>query len=156
MDFYRKRDQAIIDFAVATIDIKEAHIYASTPDLDKKPDIRVFRFQSNEDREFGRRFSDDYFYSDMGACYMAWKDQKEEDLLTVLREMVIELSSRGIPVNNVIREFAKISQFAAQGADSFPMARALSVALVGEAYDDTDYWRQFVTTTRSSKRPVVS
>jgi hypothetical protein len=49
----------------------------------------------------------------------------------LMLETAIDLAMQGIPLADVLKEFAMVKEFRALGGESYPMCRALTSALVG-------------------------
>lgn len=130
---------------VGSIDIADAHIWwRGGFCAQSEMDVKVYQFLSPDDLFFSQLERNDAGgYSDIGACECGWREMGCDDLLRRLHEMFFDMSVSGISPSQIICEFSKIRQFAALGAESYPMARALSRAVQGRAYDDLDRWQVF-------------
>jgi hypothetical protein len=68
----------------------------------------------------------------IGAAYSTWKDATNGERVQLMLETAIELVMRGFNLGDVLREFAKVKQFRNLGNKSYPMCRALTIALIGK------------------------
>lgn len=150
MSFTDDLNSACAAHEVGTVDLKNAHIWfhPAFNGAEPGPILFVFDFLSDEDQHFSalvrnRTAPGGVSYSDTGACMASWKNQSTEQLLMELQERLIELSVNGGSMKQMVCQMAKIKEFAALGADSFPMARALSSALAGKSYENMEFWSQF-------------
>ena len=110
--------------SVATIPAEEAHIWF---DHERRL-LAVVRFQPGHN-PLGR------FACDTGASEKRWRDASPVERQRELYELAIEFMVAGHDPKHVVREFAKIREFAATGGQSYTMARALTEAIEGRAYE---------------------
>lgn len=75
--------------------------------------------------------------SDFGAHNTVWRQQySDADRVSVMMDYALELCVKGCDPAEVVRQCCKVRQFYEQGADSFPMRRAISEACHGAARED--------------------
>jgi hypothetical protein len=108
------------------IDAKDAHIWWEPDD----GHILVARYGEHT-REPGPGF-----WSDVGASMTNWRELSDAERVLWLRELALDLHmTSGIPMDAIVREFAKIREFYDLGRRSHMMCRVLTKALTGTAYD---------------------
>ena len=120
---------------IATIPAVEAHIWWTGDDGMEPRRLTVVRFQPGQ-RPLGR------FASDAGASEASWRKASPAERQRLLCEMAIEFMVAGHDPKHVIRELAKIREFASAGGKSFPMCRAITEAVEGEAHEDIEAFRE--------------
>lgn len=120
---------------IATIPAAEAHIWWTGDDGTEPRRLTVVRFAERKE-PLGR------FACDTGASEASWRRASPAERQRLLYQMAIEFMVAGHEPQHVIREFAKIREFAAAGGKSYPMCRALTEAIEGEASDDVEAYRE--------------
>lgn len=83
-----------------------------------------------EDHNLGSLWADP-----IGATYLQWQEMTNPQRVQLMLETVIDLAMQGYPLKTVLEAFATIDEFRALGAQSFPMCRALTAALVGRCLE---------------------
>src|SRR5262249_58745531 len=71
----------------------------------------------------------------IGAHYVQWQEMSNDRRVLLMLETAIDLAMQRYPLEHVLTEFAKVTEFRALGAQSFPMCRALTKALVGKSLE---------------------
>ena len=74
----------------------------------------------------------------IGATYGNWQKASDEQRVREMLETAIELAVvDGFAIRDVLVAFAEVTEFRALGRKSYPMCRALTKALVGQALEFT-------------------
>jgi hypothetical protein len=76
-----------------------------------------------------------YWCDPIGAAYSAWHTMTDKERVNLMLETAIDLAMQGWPLKDVLTAFASIRQFRALGSVSYPMARALTAALLGQCLE---------------------
>jgi hypothetical protein len=71
----------------------------------------------------------------IGAAYSDWHKMTNKQRVRLMLETVIDLAMQGYPLKDVLTAFASVRQFRSLGSESYPMARALTSALVGQCLE---------------------
>lgn len=71
----------------------------------------------------------------IGAAYSEWHTMTDKERVRLMLETVIDLGMQGYPMKDLLIAFASVRQFRALGSESYPMARALTSALVGQCME---------------------
>jgi hypothetical protein len=71
----------------------------------------------------------------IGAAYSEWNDATVAQQVRLMLETAIDLAIQGFDLGEVLRAFATVPEFRALGGQSYPMCRALTVALVGKCLE---------------------
>ena len=71
----------------------------------------------------------------IGAAYDSWNKATEAARVQLMLETAIELTMHGFNIGAVLREMAKVRQFKHLGEESWPMCRALTMALLGRCLE---------------------
>jgi hypothetical protein len=73
----------------------------------------------------------------IGASYSGWNEATDAERVKLMLETAIDLAMQGFPLDRVLRAFATVTEFRALGGKSYPMCRALTMALVGRRLEPT-------------------
>jgi hypothetical protein len=114
--------------AVGSIPAVEAHIWWD----DERRLLAVVPFGPGQ----CRTLTTNGYTCDAGASEASWREATQAERLRLLYEMAIEFMVAGHDPKHVVREFAKVREFAELGGKSYPMARALTEAIEGQAVED--------------------
>jgi hypothetical protein len=71
----------------------------------------------------------------IGAAYSEWPTMTDRQRTHLMLETVIDLAMQGFPLKAVLIAFADVREFRALGSQSYPMARALTSALLGQCLE---------------------
>jgi hypothetical protein len=71
----------------------------------------------------------------IGAAYSDWHKMTDQGRVRLMLETAIDLAMQDFPLKDVLTAFASVRQFRALGSKSYPMARALTSALVGQCLE---------------------
>jgi hypothetical protein len=71
----------------------------------------------------------------IGAAYSQWREMSDDHRVQLMMETAIDLAMRRFDLGHILREFSKVKQFRALGSQSYPMARALTSALLGKCLE---------------------
>jgi hypothetical protein len=71
----------------------------------------------------------------IGAAYSEWRKMKNPVRMRLMTETAIDLAMQGIPLKDILIAFAQVTEFRALGSESYPMARALTSALLGRCLE---------------------
>jgi hypothetical protein len=88
----------------------------------------------------------------IGAAYSQWDKMSNDERMRLMTEMAIELAMRGFSLKDVLTAFAQVVEFRALGAQSYPMARALTSALLGRCLEPAGEEFEYVLRTYSPER----
>jgi hypothetical protein len=94
--------------------------------------VRTHKWGCPEDRHGYRRTG---WCDPIGAAYPHWHKMTDQERVHLMLETVIDLAMQGILLKMVLTEFATVRQFRALGSVSYPMARALTSALLGQCVE---------------------
>jgi hypothetical protein len=92
--------------------------------------VRTHAWGCPEDRDLGHQWGDP-----IGAAYSSWHELTDKQRVRLMLETAIDLAMQGYPLKDVLTAFAQVRQFRALGSQSYPMARALTSALVGRCLE---------------------
>lgn len=76
-----------------------------------------------------------YWTDPIGAAYVEWRDMSNDQRMRLMTETAIDLAMQGFALKDVLTAFAQVVEFRALGSQSFPMARALTSALLGKCLE---------------------
>jgi hypothetical protein len=82
-----------------------------------------------------RQFSRCDWCDPIGAAYSAWQTMTDKQRVGLMLETAIDLTMQGFPLKAVLIAFADVREFRALGSESYPMARALTSALLGQCLE---------------------
>ena len=85
-----------------------------------------------EDYPAGRR---GYWCDPIGAAYVEWAKMSNSERMRLMVETAIDLTMQGFALKDVLTVFAQVAEFRALGSQSYPMARALTSALLGKCLE---------------------
>jgi hypothetical protein len=71
----------------------------------------------------------------IGAAYVGWRRATNDERMRLLTETAIDLAMQGFALKDVLTAFAQVVEFRALGSQSYPMARALTSALLGKCLE---------------------
>jgi hypothetical protein len=71
-----------------------------------------------------------YWCDPIGAAYSEWQDASTDQRTRLMLETVIDLAMQGFALKDVLIAFSQVTEFRAIGSQSYPMARALTSALL--------------------------
>jgi hypothetical protein len=71
----------------------------------------------------------------IGAAYAQWQKMHDALRVQLMLETAIDLAMNGFALKQVLTAFAEVREFRALGAQSCPMCRALTKALVDRSLD---------------------
>jgi hypothetical protein len=71
----------------------------------------------------------------IGAAYSEWHKLTDKQRVRLMLETAIDLAMQGIPLKAILTAFAGVRQFRTLGSQSYPMARALTSALLGKCLE---------------------
>jgi hypothetical protein len=71
----------------------------------------------------------------IGAAYSEWGTMTDRQRVRLMLETAIDLAMQGFPLKAVLTAFAEVREFRALGSQSYPMARALTSALLGRCLE---------------------
>jgi hypothetical protein len=71
----------------------------------------------------------------IGAAYSEWGTMTDRQRVRLMLETAIDLAMQGIAMKDVLTAFAEVQQFRTLGSRSYPMARALTSALLGRCLE---------------------
>jgi hypothetical protein len=71
----------------------------------------------------------------IGASYLQWKEMSGQERSVLMLETAIDLAMQGFDLKQVLTEFAQVDEFRALGSKSYPMCRALTMALLGRCLE---------------------
>ena len=71
----------------------------------------------------------------IGAAYSQWRTMTDPQRTNLMLETAIDLAMQGFSLKAVLTAFAGVRQFRALGSQSYPMARALTSALLGKCLE---------------------
>jgi hypothetical protein len=103
-----------------------ADIVVWVNDKMKEVMVRTHAWGCPEDRGHGHGWVDP-----IGAAYSSWETLTDRQRVRLMLETAIDLAMQGVPLKDVLTAFAEVRQFRALGSQSYPMARALTSALLG-------------------------
>jgi hypothetical protein len=83
-----------------------------------------------EHRGHGRGWTDP-----IGAAYSEWETMTDRQRALLMLETAIDLTMQGFSLKDVLTAFAEVREFRALGSQSYPMARALTSALLGRCLE---------------------
>src|SRR5258708_35264488 len=73
----------------------------------------------------------------IGAAYSEWQEGSNAHRMRLMTETAIDLAMQGFALKDVLTAFAQVVEFRALGSRSYPMARALTSALLGRCLEPT-------------------
>jgi hypothetical protein len=71
----------------------------------------------------------------IGAAYSQWQEASNDKRVRLMTETAIDLAMQGFALKDVLTAFAQVTEFRALGSKSYPMARALTSALLGRCLE---------------------
>jgi hypothetical protein len=71
----------------------------------------------------------------IGAAYSQWQKMSNDQRMRLMTETAIDLAMQGFALKDVLTAFAQVAEFRALGSKSYPMARALTSALLGRCLE---------------------
>jgi len=71
----------------------------------------------------------------IGAAYSQWHEMSNDQRMRLMTETAIDLAMQGFALKDVLTAFAQVVEFRALGSQSYPMARALTSALLGKSLE---------------------
>ena len=83
----------------------------------------------------GREFRPGFWADPIGAAYSEWQTMTDKQRVQLMLETVIDLAMQGFPLKDVLIALAQVREFRALGSQSYPMARALTSALLGKCLE---------------------
>jgi hypothetical protein len=84
----------------------------------------------------GRRIKASLHWCDpIGAAYSQWLEMSNDQRMRLMTETAIDLAMQGFALKDVLTAFAQVAEFRALGSQSYPMARALTSALLGKCLE---------------------
>jgi hypothetical protein len=86
-----------------------------------------------DERRGGAR--EGYWCDPIGAAYVEWGKMSNNERMRLMTETVIDLAMQGFALKDVLTAFAQVAEFRALGSQSYPMARALTSALLGKCLE---------------------
>jgi hypothetical protein len=90
----------------------------------------------------------------IGAAYVEWDKLSNDDRMGLMTETVIDLAMQGCALKDVLTAFAQVVEFRALGSKSYPMARALTSALLGRCLEPTGEEFEYVMRTYPSRKLI--
>jgi hypothetical protein len=78
-----------------------------------------------------------YWVDPIGAAYSEWQEASNDQRMRLMTETAIDLAMQGFALKDVLTAFAQVVEFKALGSQSYPMARALTSALLGRCLEPT-------------------
>jgi len=112
------------------LDAKDVVVWVNTDT--KEVMLRTHEWGCPDERRTHRR---GHWCDPIGAAYSQWHTMTDEERVRLMLETVIDLAMQGIPLKTLLTAFAGVRQFRALGSESYPMARALTSALVGKCLE---------------------
>jgi hypothetical protein len=94
--------------------------------------VRTHAWGCPEDRPVYRQ---GHWVDPIGAAYSEWHELTDKQRVRLMLETAIDLAMQGIPLKAILTAFAGIREFRALGSQSYPMARALTSALIGRCLE---------------------
>lgn len=101
-------------------------------DKTKEVMVQTLAWGCPEDR---RGFIRVFWTDPIGAAYSEWETMTDKQRMLLMLETVIDLAVQGFPLKDVLTAFAEVREFRALGGQSYPMARALTSALLGRCLE---------------------
>jgi hypothetical protein len=112
-----------------TLDAKDIVVWVN--DKTKEVMVRTHAWGCPEERRgHSRGWTDP-----IGAAYSEWGTMTDRQRVRLMLETAIDLAMQGFPLKAVLSAFAEVRQFRALGSHSYPMARALTSALLGRCLE---------------------
>jgi hypothetical protein len=78
---------------------------------------------------------DGHWSDPIGAAYSQWREMTNDQRVRLMTETAIDLAMQGFVLKDVLTAFAQVVEFKALGSKSYPMARALTSALLGRCLE---------------------
>jgi hypothetical protein len=95
---------------------------------DEDKEVRVLRRGQEADARLG--------WSDpIGAAYADWAESSDDQRVRLMLETAVELATQGFDMTKVLKSFAEVAEFRELGNRSYPMCRALTMALIGKSLE---------------------
>jgi hypothetical protein len=88
-----------------------------------------------------------YWCDPIGAAYSEWQAASNAHRMHLTTETAIDLAMQGFTLKDVLTAFARVVEFRALGSKSYPMARALTSALLGRCLEPTGEEFEYVLRT---------
>jgi len=76
-----------------------------------------------------------YWCDPIGAAYSEWHEMSNDRRMRLMTETAIDLAMQGFALKDVHTALAQVAEFRALGSQSYPMARALTSALLGKCLE---------------------
>lgn len=106
------------------ISAKEAVVWVH----DEDKEVRILRPGKEPDARLG-------WYDPIGASYEDWAASTDNQRVRLMLETSVELATQGFDINKVLKSFAEVAEFRDLGSQSYPMCRALTMALIGKSLE---------------------
>jgi hypothetical protein len=112
-----------------TLDAADIVVWVN--DKTKEVMVRTHAWGCPEERRgHGRGWTDP-----IGAAYAEWGTMTDRQRVRLMLETAIDLAMQGFGMRDVLTAFAEVREFRALGSRSYPMARALTSALLGRCLE---------------------
>jgi hypothetical protein len=98
-----------------------------------------------DERRGGAR--EGYWVDPIGAAYSQWHEMSNDQRMRLMTETAIDLAMQGFALKDVLTAFAQVVEFRALGSQSYPMARALTSALLGRCLEPAGEEFEYVLRT---------
>jgi hypothetical protein len=95
--------------------------------------VMVWKHKKGCPEDYAR--PDGYWCDPIGAAYSEWQEASNDQRMRLMTETVIDLAMQGFALKDVLTAFAEVTEFRALGSQSYPMARALTSALLGKCLE---------------------
>jgi hypothetical protein len=71
----------------------------------------------------------------IGAHYSQWQHMNDRERVHLMLETAIDLAMQDFKMADVLKQFATVKEFRALGSASYPMCRAITMAVIGKSLE---------------------